>query len=209
MQAQREAFNATLTATSTLNGQMLAMQNAINTIQATVDVQMSSMNAQVSTQLSSIQVGIQRSYTYCATRMPKERVGAGLILYCVSHLGGVVCLCTYRSQQSGVEASQEELAATIATTLSSADSTMEARLEAADAAAENRSAAVDVALTQAIDTMNSTMISGLASKADSAVHMWTGGCTSHGGSGWREYCLNQVRQRLSQSRNKNRKLEIC
>lgn len=142
--AQQQAFNATLTAMTAYNAQMLELQNSVNGIQAAVSAQMASLNADVSTQLVAIQ-------------------------------------------------------ATVSTNQDAMRSEITSTLEAADETAQQREVLINQTITNAIAemesnnrAMNTSVISALASKADSAIHMWTGGCTSHGGSGWREMCLNQA-----------------
>ena len=54
---------------------------------------------------------------------------------------------------------------------------------------------ISTALTRvasSITAVNRNVTLSLAGKADANIHMWTGGCASHGHSGWQEYCLNQA-----------------
>ena len=47
-------------------------------------------------------------------------------------------------------------------------------------------------VASSITAVNRNVSVSLAGKADSNVHMWTGGCANHGPGGWHEYCLNQA-----------------
>ena len=76
--------------------------------------------------------------------------------------------------------------------ISSSIATVTATLTRASATS---AAAVDAAISTMLvqnTAMNVSLNRQLASKADAGVNMWTGGCASHGGSGWREMCLNQA-----------------